>query len=967
MRERVDRAEVLGAVDLVDLVSRYVTLKKAGKEYEACCPFHQERTPSFRVVPQKQFYYCFGCGAKGDAIRFLTDYEDISFIEAVKRLNAGALPERTPDRPAPPPLTEQDEAPTWLPITPVPESATPLMNGDWTVDIYNPKRAGEDKEWTRFRPQMVHPYCNADGDLLGYVLRMEWAKKGDDGQPALDEHGQPRMQKITPQITWCMNSETGQESWAMVNFGEPRPLYGLETLAAMPKGPVIIPEGEKCQEAARRLLPKLPAVSWPGGGKALGKVDFSPLAGRNVILWPDADMAGHITTYGMADDDGELAMKGLVQYLAEAGVAAIKVVEPPANVADGWDIWDAEAEGWTSVEVAAYIKTHVHDPLPPYSPNQAEPEDDDGSGGDELYQTEALAHSVDADEQPSFAGDEEEEDAPAAPLPAGPGILRPDDPVRALGYDHGVYYYLAKGARQVIELSAGSHSKLGLMSMADLDFWTNRYPKDSDNGGVAWDMAVNALMRACEDQGVFDPERLRGRGAWWDEGRSVLHLGDHLAVEGKRVELAEKAGWYIYEAAAPMRVDIDNPLTPREAIQLLEICKNLQWEKPMDAYLLAGWIFIAPVCGALDWRPHVWITGGAGSGKTWCVNNVVGKATGRFALKPLSSTTEAAIRQRLGHDARPVIFDEAEGEDQQAQQRLQNVMQLVRQASSEGDGEIMKGSAGGKAMSFRARSMFAFASIGVAAHQYADKTRITVLQLRPDASKTPEEREQQFRELEKLTYTTLTDEFIEQLNARAVRMIPVIRANAKTFARAGARVIGQQRLGDQIGALLAGAHALHSNKVISLEEAQAWIQKQDWSEEFMLSEQRDESSCLSRIMEHVVRASTTLGNTVDRSIGELVRIAIMGNPQSATEQVDPAAASDTLLRYGIKARMGEWSVTISNTHTGLARILRDSPWPTNWGRILKRLPGAEATEKPEHFSGGSSRGVIVPMDAVFGH
>ena len=63
--------EVLDRTDIVDIISSRVQLKKAGKNYSACCPFHEEKTPSFTVTQEKQFYHCFGCGASGNAIGFL--------------------------------------------------------------------------------------------------------------------------------------------------------------------------------------------------------------------------------------------------------------------------------------------------------------------------------------------------------------------------------------------------------------------------------------------------------------------------------------------------------------------------------------------------------------------------------------------------------------------------------------------------------------------------------------------------------------------------------------------------------------------------------------------------------------------------------------------------------------------------------------------------------------------------------
>lgn len=78
--------QLLARVNLVDVINARVPLKKAGATYKACCPFHQEKTPSFNVNPNKQFYHCFGCGAHGDAISFLVEHDGLSFVEAVEVL-----------------------------------------------------------------------------------------------------------------------------------------------------------------------------------------------------------------------------------------------------------------------------------------------------------------------------------------------------------------------------------------------------------------------------------------------------------------------------------------------------------------------------------------------------------------------------------------------------------------------------------------------------------------------------------------------------------------------------------------------------------------------------------------------------------------------------------------------------------------------------------------------------------------
>jgi DNA primase len=82
--------ELVARTDIVELIGGRVPLKRAGREYKACCPFHDEKTPSFQVSPDKQFYHCFGCGAHGTALGFLMEYDHLGFVEAVEELASRA-------------------------------------------------------------------------------------------------------------------------------------------------------------------------------------------------------------------------------------------------------------------------------------------------------------------------------------------------------------------------------------------------------------------------------------------------------------------------------------------------------------------------------------------------------------------------------------------------------------------------------------------------------------------------------------------------------------------------------------------------------------------------------------------------------------------------------------------------------------------------------------------------------------
>ncbi|MDX1485036.1 MAG: AAA family ATPase [Alphaproteobacteria bacterium] len=131
--------------------------------------------------------------------------------------------------------------------------------------------------------------------------------------------------------------------WGWQAFPEPRPLFNLDQLAAKPHAPVIVTEGEKAAEAANRLLPVYVATTSPMGSEAAAKADWSPLKGRDVVIWPDADEPG--AKY--AEDVARLAK--------EAG-ATVRIIAPPGGVERGWDAADALSEGWSQERVAALVE-----------------------------------------------------------------------------------------------------------------------------------------------------------------------------------------------------------------------------------------------------------------------------------------------------------------------------------------------------------------------------------------------------------------------------------------------------------------------------------------------------------------------------------------------------------------------------------------------------------------------------------
>ena len=694
----------------------------------------------------------------------------------------------------------------------------------------------------------------------------------------------------------------------------PRPLYNLDALQQRPNAPVLIVEGEKTADAAAKLFPSAIAITWPSGCKAIDKADWSPLIGRNCTLWPDADAPG------------TQAMDKLQAKLLDLGAAQVRIITPPADVPEGWDLADAE---WSIAEAGAYLKANRSEPLA-ITPEPAL----------ELVEIK-----------------------PGVPTERkkGSGHL-PGMPFRCLGFDRNIYFYLPDKACQVTSLTPSQHIKNYLITLAPLDIWADIYGKENEKGQVFidWTGAADALITACINTGVYDPSRIRGRGTWFDDSRVILHLGGRLVIDGTSSEITNLPknfnSYYFYENAKPIQGPGNDALSDTQAQEIVDIAAGFNWETPASASLLLGWIVLAPVCGALDWRPHIWVTGPAGSGKTSLLKLFMKPLLGGMFEGATGGTTEAGLRGQLRSDAIPIVFDELEQNEQKDKQQVQNILSLARIASSEG-GKIYKGTTNGGVNTFEIRSMFCVSSINVGLVQRADLDRFCVLSLRKDKISKDD-----WAGFEARILASCIDDNGRKLVARTISQIPLIRKNSKIIASALAIKFGQ-RYGDQYGTLLAGAWTLNPNGggEITVEQAISWIDSLNWENREVDTNDADEVRCMSKILQTILQVDG--GRRI--AVVELIQLAVNGKAYINENSMFPGDEIESILgRYGLKVTQD--CLAIANSSTNLQGLLRDTPWAgTAYRQALRRLPKATIASSPVRFKGmGPSRATLVPLDTL---
>jgi Protein of unknown function (DUF3987)/Domain of unknown function (DUF6371) len=207
----------------------------------------------------------------------------------------------------------------WRPISPVPSDAPPLTKA------FLERTASSGYTYTA-----AWRFLDAAGQLLGCVVRFDRAA-----------NGQPADKQIKP-FTFCAGPN-GACEWRCKGFSHPRPLYGLDLLASRPTARVLVVEGEKTAVAAGVLFPEFVVVTSSGGAKAAHKTNWTPVAGRDVVVWPDADEPG--ARYG----------EDVAALLLSAGAASVNIVVLPATFPAKWDLADECPAGVTMNDLSLFL------------------------------------------------------------------------------------------------------------------------------------------------------------------------------------------------------------------------------------------------------------------------------------------------------------------------------------------------------------------------------------------------------------------------------------------------------------------------------------------------------------------------------------------------------------------------------------------------------------------------------------
>jgi len=508
------------------------------------------------------------------------------------------------------------------------------------------------------------------------------------------------------------------------------------------------------------------------------------------------------------------------------------------------------------------------------------------------------------------------------------------------GMADGIFYYSSTEQPDITPLSPAQHTKNYYLSLADYEYWYFKYGKENSAGETVleWDHATSELMRLGRKT-RYDPNAVRGRGSWFEtdengKKRFIYNTGKYLLVESDTgeflpVKYYDFKGQFAYKANAleiPM-VPPSDQMTHAELLRLRQFVFSFAWEEPIHAQYVLGWILMSAISGYLSWRPLMWVTAEAGSGKSFLIEAVyklLGKASHLFN----GSTTDKGIMQTMAIETLSILADEAEANDDASKARSKTLLTACRSAAAASPGTRTVGGSNGNARHSAIRSPAMIASINSVITEDADIQRV----LQPRLLKHKDKMSAEDRAALK------AHQDVER--AYEASLTPIVSSKFISFAihnsRAIIRVIdkfidilqldsGVPRTGKQYGTILACAYFIETlNADASEEDLRAWMRDNGITLNTMIDDNvvTDADRMLTKFLNANVDFEDSAGYRHRNSFHDLIHACFV--PGFLGEKIDAKRAEKVLLNNGVAIKREGQRIQISNSFPRILEIFKDT-------------------------------------------
>ncbi len=676
-------------------------------------------------------------------------------------------------------------------------------------------------------------------------------------------------------------------------------IYNLmEALDETNRKPRLIHEGAKCAEAAR-VLGHFTSVSWSGGSGKAGLANWSLLPDGEDYIYPDDDAPGYKAA-------------GIIkQALPGARVvrplpAAREIKSKGADIVEALQCLDPEA-------LTAYI-------LDPAN------------------------HMDDSDlcPAPTPTASPQRQDVPSHP----PGAGHSSEPFKILGMANGEAHFIDQwGYYQHIRLNSLSKNRLN--ELADLTYWLSEFP--AGRRGIEVDEAINYVICASKSR-EFDPDRLKGRGAWRSAGDKICYH-DGAKTYGD----PDPNNIYLKLPRRDMGLESE-PVKPETLKRIRDIIFDLSFETKTDAVRTMGWSAIAPFCGALEFHPTLMLTGDSGHGKTRVQKLFIQPISG-FRHFDLRTSSPAGVRRDIGKDSAVVFFDEAGKETEKMRSNFDDMIAFIRSNYSEDSPDSIKASMKDEGtVTYKLNSIFGLATTDPTIENIQDENRI----LRVNFIK-PKHTSEQWQRIEGELKSLLCTDTCNAIRALIWSRLKIIIKQASRMVHVAKSRTGRDYRSSYADMLLAAAYVV------------VWCDTPEPTDE-MIHDMLDKYYSYAPPEEHRNEAEEAVSTLMDTMIEVLhdhkrEKLTIVeclnriyrgqsgeGEELQIYTPTEIANYKGVISRHGIRL-VDNGNIAIRNGHPFLERHFG----ARGYGRILRRHPGIVSASENVHYSdvGKSVRSTVL--------
>lgn len=882
-------------------IKRYLTLKgwkvKDTAHPPVCeCPTHNDENPSAIIyedwTDQQPGVWCPLCLTKWDIFEFSKQINGFSdFKDALKDVKQ-TLGDYSGDIKSEFEKTETYKKSEFKKVTIEP------------IEIYKAKNIFTQPEFLRMSEFIGKKSGEKKGLTLqgveaqkygyGDKITGNWLYKNDDGLiEAIDVRfeGGPKKKNV---VTFYYDGKHLKSKSAPVK------IYNRDLIKKYPNYTILIVEGAKSAKIAMCLLEfGLLPVAWNGGTHKITMADWSCVYNRDVLYFPDDDDPGIKAAETFGKEYGAL-------------IDDWKIV-PPYQKAKRLKQHGADIEEVLQLlspkECAEYITNSE-----PYKKPEPLRNQSDGSK---------------REEPPALEGKD-------PPNPTSHAAFS-DAPFRILGTAEDGYTYFIDQHGRIYTTKLDCLSRNKLNALAPLSYWeewigTNRLTNDD------WARCQDDIIRISGAYD-FDPEDIRGRGAWREENGDIcFHTGQKTIgkYSPDKIFLRKKA----------IKIGIEEkPLEYETILKMGKAAFNLTFETPVDAMRCLGWAVLAPFSGALIWRPQAFLTGPSESGKSSIETYILKKIS--IAKRMIgASTTAAGYMQSRKGDVGAIHFDEAEDDTESKEKNKQDLLSIMRQSTSDDTPKSYKGTSDQKGISYTSRDMIMFVAISPEVGSVADDNRLTRINI---VKPVINEESRKWSEIKEELESLFTEKNCQRLRALVwSKLEDIIELSNKISDEIQDYTKKNHRFAISEGTIMAAYLLIWKGmENPTKEEIKSFVEKT--YEKAKPEDSRDQSE---EILETIYQEKTKIylnGHMTELPIGDIIGI-LMSEKIETSENGNMGSERDLTKEEIFEYRRAievngvyvqDKKLAIANNHKEIKRILRRN---SGYSRILRRHPKCIKTD-----------------------